>query len=122
MFLFYWGNVVSFYPGQGSFWAGWWDEPSEGTFSDPNTGSPLGFSPPWYPGEPNGFEFENCAIIWTDTDKWNDQVCQRVCNYTQCSTTHLKLYLENKSLQEICGLCELDSVPVIKVRGNFFCF
>ena len=27
-------------------------------------------------GEPNGYRIENCAAIWTDIKRWNDQSCE----------------------------------------------
>ena len=81
-----------------SLWAGWWDEPEEGVYTDINTGQVLteGAYQPWFPGEPNGRTVENCAIIWFNRDAWNDQVCD----------IHL------------CGYCELEEAPILNIRGR----
>ena len=81
-----------------SYWAGWWDTPSEGTFSDANTGVPLtkDMYQPWYLGEPNGDTLENCVIVWSPKDAWNDDGCNK----------------------EFCGFCELERAPDVQIRGS----
>ncbi len=83
---------------QPSFWAGWWDKPTEGTFSDVNTGNPLTETmfQPWYLGEPNGDTLENCAIVWPERNSWNDVECDRM----------------------FCGFCEFEKAPDLMIRGN----
>lgn len=55
---------------------------------------------PWYLGEPNGDTLENCAIVWTGKDAWNDQNCN----------------------EDFCGFCEFDRAPDLQIRGTFvFC-
>ena len=51
----------------GYFWAGWWDEPNEGTFTDTNiyNKDDVGSTIPdmWQKSEPNGDRNENCAAM-----------------------------------------------------------
>lgn len=43
----------------------------------------------WNPGEPNGFDYENCVHLWDTLHTWNDvhctanlsYICQRVQGY-----------------------------------------
>ncbi len=81
------------------YWVGWWDRPSEGRFVDVNSMSSLapdGYQP-WFLGEPNGREQENCAISWTETvSNWNDARCDL----------------------EYCGFCRLEFAPVFILRGT----
>ena len=83
--------------GNEAYWNGWWDEPSEGTFMDVNTGQPLrgGDFQPWFMGEPNGLDSENCGVTWSRRNSWNDDSC------------HL-LH---------CGFCHLDEAPTFTLRG-----
>ncbi len=88
------GGVVE----EANLWTGWWDEPTEGNFSDFNTGETLtedAFQP-WYAGEPNGNKAENCVIIWPKRNAWNDQPCT----------------------DRQCGFCELEEIPVLHIRGT----
>ena len=79
-------------------WTGLWDEPEEGSWSDVNTGQVRAKDEyqPWFPGEPNGDRGENCAIIWSIRNAWNDQSC----------------------LDYQCGFCELEVIPRLQLRGN----
>ena len=52
---------------------------------------------PWYLGEPNGGDQENCGQVWPSRKGWNDRKCRRL----------------------LCGFCELDHAPVFTLRGNF---
>ena len=80
------------------FYAGWWDVPQEGTFSNANDPSdvlvPSSFKP-WYLGEPNGDTLENCVVVWPIRNAWNDVEC----NFPTCS------------------FCELERAPDIQIRG-----
>ena len=80
-----------------NIWAGWWDEPTEGVFSDVNTGRalPEDAFQPWFPGEPNGHRGENCGIVWARRNAWNDQPC----------------------VDPLCGFCELEEIPTMQIRG-----
>ncbi len=80
------------------FWNGWWDQPQEGTFTNVNTGEALDGFQPWYLGEPNGKNMENCGIVWVTKNMWNDQGCEF----------------------KMCGFCELEKAPDIVIRGPFF--
>lgn len=68
------------------FWAGWDDIEQEGFFANTHTGEVLqkrnGFWP-FYPGEPNGELLENCAMVWTTRNAWNDLICTERM-YTFC--------------------------------------
>ncbi len=79
------------------YWSGWWDQPSEGTFSDATgrTKLPPGGYHPWYLGEPNGNTEENCGVVWADRGAWNDDSCSK----------------------EACGFCQLERAPVMTLRG-----
>lgn len=61
------------------FWAGWWDQKNEGLFVDVNTGEVLKPSDyqPWFYGEPNGDTVENCVVVWTMRQSWNDLSCDK---------------------------------------------
>ena len=66
------------------FWAGWWDEPEEGIFSNINNK----FSGPsipnlWQKSEPNGDRAENCVAINT-----NDFV-DVPCNFNDCGACEI---------------------------------
>ncbi len=50
---------------------------------------------PWYMGEPNGKNMENCGITWATRDTWNDQACET----------------------KMCGFCELEKAPDVVLRG-----
>ena len=80
------------------YWNGWWDEPNEGTYTNVNTGEELAKDAfqPWYMGEPNGKNMENCAIVWARRNFWNDQGCEF----------------------KMCGFCELEKAPDIVIRGS----
>ncbi len=47
--------------------------------------------------EPNGDRLENCAVVWSNRNVWNDYSCG------------LKM----------CSFCELDRAPDLQIRGNF---
>ena len=51
---------------------------------------------PWYIGEPNGLDYENCAVSWPRRHSWNDAIC----------------------LEEFCGFCEFEEAPVFILRGS----
>ncbi len=53
---------------------------------------------PWYFGEPNGNTAENCVVVWVNRKAWNDQ---------DCAAT-------------MCGFCELDEAPDVRIRGTVF--
>ncbi len=53
---------------------------------------------PWYLGEPNGNDEENCGVSWVRRDAWNDEGCFR----------------------DICGFCELEQAPVFTLRGKIY--
>ena len=79
------------------YWNGWWDQPSEGTFLDANNAqklSPTDYQP-WFLGEPNGGDQENCGMVWSAQNAWNDKNCRRI----------------------LCGFCQLDNAPVFTLRG-----
>ncbi len=80
-----------------AFWNGWWDEPTEGSFTDVNSGRAIAPDDyqPWYLGEPNGSDEENCGVTWVRRDAWNDEGC----------------------FQGLCGFCHLDEAPVYTLRG-----
>jgi len=84
--------------GDGRFWAGWWDVGTEGTYYDLSNGVPLGVNDyaPWYFGEPNGVHAENCALVWTQRNAWNDENCAA----------------------EMCAFCHMDEAPDLFIRGD----
>ncbi len=84
--------------GTPGYWNGWWDQPIEGTFQDANDGSNLTSDSykPWYLGEPNGNDQENCGVSWAELDAWNDEGCYK----------------------ELCGFCHLEKSPVFTLRGK----
>lgn len=90
--------VLIFLAANGMFFAGWWDEPKEGVFSNANNNS-IKLTPdlfqPWYYGEPNGDVLENCVVVWPARDLWNDFNCN----------------------VEICSFCELEKSPDLQMRG-----
>ncbi len=53
---------------------------------------------PWYLGEPNGSDQENCGISWTTLEAWNDEDCEK----------------------DICGFCQMDRAPVFTLRGALY--
>lgn len=55
---------------------------------------------PWYFGEPNGDTAENCVVVWVARRAWNDQECG----------------------VKMCGFCELDEAPDVRVRGKYMYF
>ncbi len=86
----------------GGFWAGYWDEPEEGVWTDVSTGRPLakGDFTAWFAphAEPNGDRLENCAVVWSARKAWNDYSCSwRYCTY-----------------------CELERVPDVQIRGSTY--
>ncbi len=86
---------------QGRYWAGWYDEPQEGTYVNANSGESLESRVtynPWYLGEPNGDKLENCAMVYVARNAWNDVQCKH-------------LY---------CSFCELERAPDIQIRGLIF--
>ena len=70
---------------------------NEGTFENVITRAslPVYFDKFWYPGEPNGGEFENCGIIWPHLNSWNDESCSAQASF----------------------FCTLSSGPVLWMRG-----
>ena len=77
-------------------WAGWTDEPSEGTFVNMNdynvTIQSLGVDL-WRKHEPNGDLRENCVVLdGFDFADWN-------CN------------------RKLCGICDMGESPILKLRG-----
>ncbi len=81
------------------FWNGWWDKNSEGDFVNVNNQASLSQREyqPWYMGEPNGKDQENCAQTSTGQRTWNDIVCSA----------------------EQCGFCHLSKAPSFTLRGVF---
>ena len=62
-------------------WTGWSDEQNEGTYIDANLGQVLPINnsstyAPFYTGEPNGEEAENCVVSNPDGTWWDAP-----CNY-----------------------------------------
>ena len=51
---------------------------------------------PWYLGEPNGKDVENCGMSWSNFNAWNDAPCEN----------------------EVCGFCYLERAPVFTLRGR----
>ncbi len=80
------------------FWTGWWDEPSEGDYADASGERRLvdGDFRPWFLGQPNGNDEENCGVNWIHRDAWNDEQCSK----------------------EYCGFCRLEEAPVLALRGG----
>ncbi len=86
------------YTGNDAFWNGWTDLRTEGTFVDSNDGRVLADSDyqPWYLGEPNGLDLENCGLSWVRRQSWNDGGCDN----------------------RLCGFCQFDDAPVFTLRGQ----
>lgn len=86
-----------------NIWGGWSDEPQEGFFSNVNTGVILrkedGFWP-FYPGEPNGELLENCVVVWTAHNAWNDAGCS----------------------EEAYSFCHIPTRPNFQLRGEITMF
>ncbi len=84
--------------GANGYWNGWWDQASEGTFVNVNNGKVLGkdIYQPWYPGEPNGKDRENCLVTLVNAETWNDFGC----------------------FEELCGFCDMNRLPVYTLRGS----
>ena len=80
------------------FWAGWWDQPLEGNFSNVNDDKDI-IGPndyaAWGLGEPNGDRIENCATL-NSLGFWNDAGC------------NLKF----------CTFCEFGEAPIYVMRGK----
>ena len=51
---------------------------------------------PWYLGEPNGNDEENCGVSWIRRGAWNDEGCG----------------------QKLCGFCQLKEAPVYTLKGT----
>ncbi len=85
-------------PDSGRYWAGWYDEPTEGQYEDADSGSPLTkqMFQAWYLGEPNGDTLENCAMVWIARNAWNDVSCSH----------------------QYCSFCEFEEAPDIQIQGN----
>ena len=88
---------LAIFSDNGWFYAGWWDEPKEGIFTEPETNNTLleTLLQPWYLGEPNGDIQENCAAVSTKHKSWKD---------ISCST-------------KLCSFCELKNSPSFQIRG-----
>ena len=94
----YYCNVVSYLEAPASgIWAGWTDEPSEGTFVDMNdynvTIQSVGVDL-WRKSEPNGDLRENCVLL--DGFDFVDMNCDK----------------------KFCGICDMGASPVFKLRGK----
>ena len=78
------------------YWTGWWDYPSEGTFTNVNNGSLLSENnfAPWGLGEPNGKYYENCAVV-TENGMWKDFSCKL----------------------KTCAICTIKDPPVFTMKG-----
>lgn len=50
---------------------------------------------PWFMGEPNGLDVENCGVSWVRRDAWNDEECDT----------------------ELCGFCNMAEAPFYTLRG-----
>ena len=90
--------VVSYLEAPASgIWAGWTDEPSEGTFVDMNdynvTIQSVGVDL-WRKSEPNGDLRENCVLL--DGFDFVDMNCDK----------------------KFCGICDMGASPVFKLRGK----
>lgn len=85
------------FQGTNGYWNGWWDQPNEGTFENSNSGRAITSADyqPWYLGEPNGSDQENCGISWAALAAWNDEGCTK----------------------KLCGFCHLERAPVFTLRG-----
>ena len=85
------------------YWAGWWDEKTEGKFinayNEDDYLDPFHYQP-WYPGEPNGNTVENCAVVRVGKNTWTDEHCTE---------------------KEMCGFCELERAPELMIRGERSC-
>ncbi len=81
------------------FWAGWDDAKLNGHFVDVNTGEVItkdnGYWP-FFAGEPNGGDLENCAVVWPARKAWNDAICT------------VKSF----------GFCRMQARPRFFMRGN----
>lgn len=96
----YYCNVVSYLEATASgIWAGWTDEPSEGTFVDMNdynvTIQSVGVDL-WRKSEPNGDLRENCVLL--DGFDFVDMNCDK----------------------KFCGICDMGASPVFKLRGKIY--
>ncbi len=86
-------------------WIGYWDSPSEGNYTNVNTGNQLGTGLDSYTnwdiiGEPNGGTIENCASLAFGRNMWNDMPCD----------------------YELCFYCKLETYPFFVMRGkDFYC-
>ena len=94
----YYCSVVSYLEATASgIWAGWTDEPSEGTFVDMNdynvTIQSVGVDL-WRKSEPNGDLRENCVLL--DGFDFVDMNCDK----------------------KFCGICDMGASPVFKLRGK----
>ena len=85
-----------FFSSSGYFWGGYWDEFEEGNYTDVNNDEPVGDFHPFYPGEPNGDRYENCQVVWSNRDYWNDFYCS----------------------QTACTFCEFERAPNLQMRGR----
>lgn len=79
------------------YWSGYTDEEEEGQYINAYTGELLSFDP-WFPGEPNGDDRENCGTALVNYDGlWWDETCTYVAPY---------------------GFCNIQARPRIKIRGS----
>ncbi len=79
------------------YWSGWSEPYEEGRVADFVTGDNLtesGFQP-WYPGEPNGKDMENCVSVKARDNTWVDVPCKK----------------------KVCGFCNMNGAPDLKLRG-----
>ncbi len=76
------------------FWAGWTDEESD-DFIAADNGEKLSDFQPWFLGEPNGEDLENCVVVEGRRNAWNDELCSH----------------------EFCGFCYVPRRHVLHIRG-----
>ena len=78
------------------------------------------YSPPWFPGEPNGQDFENCVVFWPDEGAWNDENCGTEVSLSIHRTK--KNTVSNVSVMflaifQFCFFCDLERSPEFFLRG-----
>ena len=86
-------------------WNGWWDEASEGEWIS-IVNSSLSLSKEsflsWSIGEPNGQERENCGVISSEKNSWDDVSCFRkecaICNMPMYGIFVLRGKIQNLNL------------------------
>ena len=87
------------------------DEKSEGFFLDIYDGKPLA-QDLFFPGQPNGLGFENCAFAYVHQNGLYDQPCKEIKNIRNCVCQ-----FEQEPILTLRGLCKssfLDTYYVIK--------